>query len=128
MIINVHVQKTTRRLQCAIFIVTCQPEASKMYAPPSRLIYHITHSTVRLTCDSYILICSHEQELYHVYLSSPRNVLDQETDIDTRSQLADTRSTACTHPFHMGVIMFAVQCNNSVSVAKSIINELQACK
>ena len=46
--------KTTSRLQCAIFIVTCQPEASKMYmyAPPSRLIYPITHYTVRLTCDS----------------------------------------------------------------------------
>ena len=115
--------KTTRRLQCAIFIVTCQPEASKMYAPPSRLIYPITHSTVRLTCDSSILICSNEQQhMYHVYLSPPRNELDQETDIDTRSQLTDTCSTACTHPFHRWVIMFAVQCNNSLSVTNLIIN------
>ena len=83
--------KTTHRLQSAIFIVTCQPEALKMYAPPSRLIYPTTHSTVRLTCDSSILICSNEQQhLYHVYLSPPWNKLDQETDIDTRSQLTDT--------------------------------------
>ena len=62
-----------------------------MYAPPSRLIYPITHYTVRLTCDSTILIHSHEQQhMCHVYLSPPRNELDRETDIDTQSQLADT--------------------------------------
>ena len=93
--------KTTRRLQCAIFIVTYQTETPKMYTPPSRLIYPITHSTVRLTCDSSVLIYSNEQQhMFHVYLSPPRNKLDQETDIDTRSQFADTCSTACTHPFH----------------------------
>ena len=61
--------KTTRRLQCAIFIVTCQTEASKMYTPPSRIIYPITYFTVRLTCDSFILNYSNEQQhMFHVYL------------------------------------------------------------
>ena len=78
--------KTTHRLLYAIFIdtCTCQTEVPKMYALLSKLIYPITHSTVRLTCDSSILIYSNEQQhMYHVYLSPPRNELDQETDMDT---------------------------------------------